>query len=102
MASVLLRALKAFLAVLLWGLFVFWVVEWFLYPTDRWTSWKADAIERTNSKFFELNGEFGLIAVTCACSWFGQGIESLENGPGNDQKHMINEHDEHPIILCPE
>lgn len=57
MGGLVPSALKALLLVILWGLFLFWVVEWFLYPTDRWTSWKADAIEETNSKFLELNGK---------------------------------------------
>lgn len=61
MGGLVPSALKALLLVILWGLFLFWVVEWFLYPTDRWTSWKADAIEETNSKFLELNGPFFLM-----------------------------------------
>ena len=50
-------ALQALLGVILWALFIFWVVEWFVYPTDRYTSWKADAIARTNTSFLGYNGE---------------------------------------------
>lgn len=57
MASVVPRALKALLGLVLWGLFLFWVVEWFIYPTDRWATYKADAIAKTSTKFLELNGE---------------------------------------------
>ncbi|KAG0602234.1 hypothetical protein M758_10G000600 [Ceratodon purpureus] len=60
-SSVVAGALKAFVGVLLWGLFFFWVVEWFIYPTERYVSWKADAIAKTSTNFLELNGPFFLM-----------------------------------------
>ena len=62
-SSVVAGALKAFVGVLLWGLFFFWVVEWFIYPTERYVSWKADAIAKTSTNFLELNGESSMNAA---------------------------------------
>lgn len=55
--AVVARAMKVLLLLVLWGLFIFWTVEWCIYPTERGTKWKKDAIARTPSKFLDLNGK---------------------------------------------
>ncbi|KAL2621508.1 hypothetical protein R1flu_001713 [Riccia fluitans] len=52
---------KIALLLILWGLFLFWWIEWLIYPTSAGTDYKAQAIEDTRSDFLDLNGPYYLM-----------------------------------------
>ncbi|KAL3680615.1 hypothetical protein R1sor_023571 [Riccia sorocarpa] len=52
---------KFALLLILWGLFLFWWVEWLIFPTSAGADYKANAIKNTRSDFLDLNGPYYLM-----------------------------------------
>ncbi|OAE27343.1 hypothetical protein AXG93_441s1030 [Marchantia polymorpha subsp. ruderalis] len=52
---------KTAVLILLWGLFLFWTIEWLIFPTEPGMEYKAGAIKDTQSDFLDLNGPYYLM-----------------------------------------